>query len=564
MKKSLFIIASLVLAVSACTTFKDEATIAPVIPSDPIVMVSEVGDTEFNFSIQPAAGTGFYSYAIIAGEKQELNPTTLLKVGYKAAVKAGTVDYKETQKLDGKASGLAYATTYTVYAVAASEQGNLGSVVSTTVTTSDSSKPEISGYTRKENVLTLSFSEPVTVSTVRKATASYYAINAVVIVDGEISKDGKQGDGAVDIVCTGKTATLTVTQEDGSPLPAGAYYTVSFSTGLFQDASGNSLPGVTSEIGVTSSGSVGFSGLYGRKPAGTFDLVPPTDIVTPNDPNIVVDLEEGVQYAGMSSAAAASLAVEVVEGAKTTVVSYDLAAKQDWGYSKNDGAIIVNFPTGMEANSGDHIVVKISGGSIIDIYGNTSNAMEQRYLYSYGYTLADLCGTWTLTATTEYAGTYKNQNVIIAPAPTSDEDYTGLDVAIYNLFEGTPCCNDLDSFEYMNAAFGATFDGDTGMLDLAWYDAIGVGALARYDWNNYVFALCLDTEDNTFGFSMPEKGKLVLNDVISVYLNKLGTWDVYQAATLVKTSDDYSVPNAAPAKKAAMPRNAKFTKKNVK
>ena len=471
MKKYLFIIASLLLAATACTTFKDEASIKEVIPSNPLVQISDVVDDGFTFTVTPAAGTGFYSYAVIPGKAEELNPTTLLKVGYKTSVKAGTVDFtKETAPFSFKMEGLPYNTTYTVYAVAASELGNVGNVVSSTVTTSDNSKPAIVSYTRKGNVLTVTFSENVTTpSEKRKASANYYAINAVKIgAGGTISQDGKQGEGDVAIACNGKTATLTVTLDGTNPLPDGAYYTVSFGTGLFQDESGNSIESVSSEIGVTSAGAIGFSGLYGRVAAGTFAIEGDAEreVVVDGEEKVEYGIPEGVTFAKFAANAAAGITVKNTTSSKTTSVTYNLTPGE--GFTVSKGVISLELPADFTAKAGDEVTFAISEGALVDIYGNTSDPFSASYLFTKeGLEITDIIGAYSVVAFSYFDDAEVEDSFILVES----NDASKGNVMFSNLFG-----DDLDEGLFVYAYF----DTEAGTLTVAdwqpmWYSSKYVG-----------------------------------------------------------------------------------------
>lgn len=561
-----------VVAVVSCTTFKDEAPKKAVVPGNPNIEITEVDDTGFTFTITVAPGTGFFSYAVIAGEPKELDKTTLFKQGYKSsAITSGTVDYTKTgSPLVVEMTDLKFTTKYSVYAVAASANdnethtgGTLSDVVTNWTTTTDTEKPSITGYTRKGNVLTLSFSEPVVYNSEIRALSTYYAVNAAVIEEGELIKTGEQGKGEVEVACSGKTATLTVTLDGTNPLPDGAYFTVGYGPGMFKDPTGNNIAGMDEIVGVTKDGKLGFGNLYGHIDNKAFTIVPESGIVTPSDENITVPMPEDVEFYKFTNDAEASLTLEYAEDYKTTTVEYDI----DFAYNEDNANVEFYFPAELELNPGDTFTLDLAAGSVEDIYGNVNEAMTQDYLFSFGYTFEDLYGTYTLNASTQYAGSYSFNNVIIAPAPNDDEDWEDVDVAIYNLFSETPCCDDLDSFTNYDTPFGANFDPDSGLLQFAWYDAIGQGSLAAAGWSNYVIAMAVvDDEMATFSFSMPEKGTIVANDVVYVYLYNLGTWDRYLSMTLVKTSDEYTVPNAgvASTKKASLPMGAQVIEKNAR
>lgn len=545
------------LALTACIKFRDEAPDAKVIPTNPNIEIISIGDNDFTFTVTPAEGTGFFSYAVMAGEPKELVPATLFQLGYSDALKKGTVDYSKTKTpLKVTMEELDFNTKYSVYAVAATEQGLLSDVVTNWAVTTDTVKPSMSGYTRKENVLTLNFSEEVVYNSEIRATATYYAVNlAVIDAEGKLVKTGEQGKGVVEVACSGKSATLTVTLDGTNPLPDGAYFTVGYGSGMFKDVTGNNIEGMEEKVGVTSQGKLGFGNLYGRVANKAFEIVPETDLVTPADTDIAVPMPEDVEFYTFAEDAAATLTKEIEGGNKTITIVYDLA----FGYYEDNANIVFYYPLDVDLNPGDTFTLDLAEGSVVDIYGNVNEAMSQEYLYSYGYTPEDLYGTYTLNATTQYAGKYSFNNVIIAPAPKTEE-WEGYTVAMYNLFSETPCCDDLDAFVNYDTPFAANFDGETGQIEVA-IDAIGAGALENYGWSNYVLAITVvDDEMAPFSFSMPEKGTIVANDIVYVYLYGLGTWDLYQSITLVKTSDEYTVPNAgeASAKKSSLPKSTTF------
>ena len=561
MKKYLFSLFA-VVAVVGCTTFKDEEPLKPVIPSNPNIQISEVGDNEFTFTITPAEGTGFFSYAVLAGEKQDLNPTTLLKVGYKNGVKAGTVDFKKTKAaFVGKAEDLAFASTYTVYAVAASEQGNVGEVVSSTITTSDNVKPAIAGYSRKGNVLTVTFSENVTLSAKRMAYAKYYAINEVVIgADGTLAKDGEQGDGVVAVACSGKTATFTVTLDGTAPLPAGAYYTVSFSTGLFQDQSGNNIEGVESYMGVTKSGSIGFAGLYGHIDNKPFSIVPASDLVTPADTYILLGFPEGVKFADFTSTAAAAMTVVSVDGSKTTSTEYALSLDEEWSYSVTDKAILILFPDGIEIASGDNINVSVAEGSMEDIYGNTNTAMTQDYLYSYGYTIDDIAGVYKNSGKSGYGSDYDESAWKLAIEASDDPSKGNVMVTTYY---------------NLPAKIYADFDFDTGIFTMPFYYEPISGVVSDgvyYDFYTLGYYSGIKDQKNDLIMEMTESGVFTAaNDYLGYYFEAYAMPESGNVEDIDPDNDylgyDYNIfiptplskvgsisaPKNAPAKEVEMP-----------
>ena len=541
-----------VAAVFGCTRFEDEASLEVVKPSTPTISVSGVEDTGFSATISAQAGTGFYSYAVLAGAPKELDPTTLFKVGVKNTLASGTVDYAKAQSKTIELKELARNAVYTVYAVAASEQGTVGEVVSQKVTTSDAEIPSPKSASFKDNVLTLTLSEAVTY-TGKKATGKYYAANTPSGAEYNILEDKEYGTFPVTVEASGNTATFTF----GETLPNGAYFSISYPAGTFEDVVGNPVKAMESGFYTDEKGKLASKGITGRTDNKNFDLTlysadgeeavieSVSDLMSP----IWISVpEDYIHFKATTPATTKDIeGYSIVYEGDGETHTYTTPGPYDYGWNGTYNCALA-YPNAMSGRPdpvpGQNITITIPEGFLTDIYGNVSNAFViGPFLYSFGYEMEDIYGTYTLKADTQYAGSYEHEGIIIAPAPENDEDYEGMDVIIYNLFEGTPCCDDLDTFSNLNTSFGATFNPDSGVLQFGWYDAIGTGSLAEYEWSGYVLALSMDTEDNAFSFQMPEKGTLTLQNVLSVYCNGLGTWDRYQTTTtLVKTSDDYTVP----------------------
>lgn len=445
-----------VVAVVSCTTFKEEAPKKAVVPGNPNIEINEVGDTGFTFTITVAPGTGFFTYAVMTGEPKELDSVTLFKQGYKSSsIVTGTVDYTKTgSPLVVKMTDLSYTTKYSVYAVAASAEddethtgGTLSAVVTNWCTTTDTEKPAITGYTRKGNVLTLSFSEPVVYNSEIRATATYYAVNAAVIEEGELVKTGEQGKGEVAVACSGKSATLTVTLDGTNPLPDGAYYTVGYGPGMFKDASGNNIAGIDELVGVTSTGTLGFGNLYGHIDNAEFDIVPEVSLVTPFDENIVVPMPEDVEFFCFTEDAKATLTREIVDDNKTITVVYDI----DFAYDEETANLVFLFPDDIELESGDTFTVDLAGGSVEDIYSNVNTAMSQEYLYSFGYTIDDIAGTYLNSGKSGYGAAYNEPAWTFSIAESDDPSKGNVMVTSYYNIE---------------TKIYADFDYDTGIFTM--------------------------------------------------------------------------------------------------
>jgi len=543
MNKRILAAVSMLLAFAACTTFETEAPLAVVEATAPGITISGAGDTSFTATIAAAEGTGFYSYAIFAGEANEgINATNLLK-GKVGGIYSGVVDYSKNASTTVEAKNLDRNTTYTVYAVAASEQGTIGEVVYKSVTTSDSENPSPKSATYANGVFTLTFSEPVIYVEGKTATAAYYAVNTPSSAEYDIKSNIPVGTVDVEVAASGDKATFKI---DLSKVPDGAYLAVSYPAGTFKDVTGNECAALTSGYGV-SGGQLASSGLTGRVPVKAFNLKlyeeGPLEMVSNLASPIWIAVPETFVYFKSDTSLKGSFEIKGATYTKT----YEFTGFPDYGWNGTyNCALTYPFVSGYTTTHeapipGDNVTITIPAGFLTDIYGNTSNEFViGPFLYSYGYTRSDFLGTYSISATTQYAGPQSGEGIIIAPDSESEDG-----VLIYNLFEHTTCCDDLDSFTYLAGSyFEGTVNVDSGVIAVE-YDAIGTGTMASYSWNNYVLALSFDTDDNNFNLQMPEVGTINFENVVAIYLNSLGTWDRYQSATLTKTSDDYAVPAAS-------------------
>lgn len=540
------------LVVFSCQTVPhDDSHVDEVVSAPNVaISVSEITDFTATVTIAPEGVANYYAYVIDeSDEAEELDPEALYANKY-SSVANGLVKYATSGSTTVELEDLEPNTTYQVYAVAGSTTGVVGTVAVKSFLTTDKGTPTPGTPTKKENVLAVAFSEDVTYDATKPATAYYYAYNKAIIdktdpENPELVFDGKVGEAKVDVAVDGATATFTVTLDGTNPLPAGAYYTVGYPAGAFVDAVGNPCPIRTHLTGVTPDGNLGFAGFYGRVSTKAFDLEfdEEKETAAPSEDSFLYGIPEGTEFYDLVKNAKATMTVISEGKSKVSTTVYDLKKDYDWGYDEDENGILVFYPDDIEITPGDLFKINIDEGAMQDVYGNSNTAFEVGYLYSYAYNLEDIFGTYKLLAVTQYAGKYEEAEVIIAPAPEDDEDYEDMDVIIYNLFKSTPCCDDLDEFTNYNTPFGATFDEDFGILKFGWYDAIGFGHLESNSWTDYVLALSFNTDDYTFSFQQPVQGTFVLQDLIAIYCNSLGTWDRYSTDTqLVKISDDYDIP----------------------
>ena len=79
MKKILFSLA-VVLGMASCTTWDDEHTQSYGDGPSVAIDLTTTTDSTFTFTVNPAQGTNYYTYAVVAGsEAQDISATTVYK-----------------------------------------------------------------------------------------------------------------------------------------------------------------------------------------------------------------------------------------------------------------------------------------------------------------------------------------------------------------------------------------------------------------------------------------------------------------------------------------------------
>ena len=410
MKKVLTYLSALVAGaalVFSCTPLpEDNSHVDEVVKAPAVdITVSGIGDYGATVTIAPTGAAAYYSYVIDeSAEAEDLDPDALYAGKY-SSVAQGLVKYATSSSKTVILDDLKPNTTYQVYAVAGSTTGVVGDIVVKSFTTGDTGNPEISATQRSENVVAAAYSEAVTYDKSKPATAKYYAYNLAEISDGELVSNGEVGDASVSVSVNGSVVYFTVTLDGTNPLPDGAYFTVAYPEGAFVDAVGNPAPGMNHVTGLTSSGTLGFGGLYGRIPVKAFELVDDEEkeIVVPSERNQVYQIPEDVELYEMSRTAAATITVVSTTASKNSTVEYKLVSNQDWGYVPSMGGAVVFYPSDFEISGGDNFTVKIGAGSFVDIYGNGNAELEHSYLYSFNYKLEDIYGTYQNSGETVFS-----------------------------------------------------------------------------------------------------------------------------------------------------------------
>ena len=321
-------------------------------------------------------------------------------------------------------SGLTPYTEYTVYAAAVTQMGVTSEVVAKTVRTTDGTQPTLASasFAEEENVLTftLNFSDPVQLTGNGTAKAWFYAENyydesGMLILYKEVDIPADH------MAAGGNSLLLAVPASEYIP---GAYVAVTFSEGIVKNGADAVNAAYESHlIGYGSDGKVQKQGIFGYYDYASWDL----SLV---DPATLPDTEEGE---GNMDDEEEEVEVEPVyfsDWKELTMVAYSTSPYALAGKTGNGGVGVttteasgktVSYPAktyGVATTSivavmlneapayGASVSFSIEEGTFCDIFGNENNAFEAEnaYFCSYGYTLADIVGTYQYSCNSAYTG----------------------------------------------------------------------------------------------------------------------------------------------------------------
>lgn len=383
MKKFIYSILALGLSLTSCADFNDENSqnygAGPAIS----ISVNATADSTFTFTLTPASGTQYYSYVVAEGtEAEEVDGETLLKMQVtgidgdciKAADKATAV-VEETD--------LNPATSYVIYAVAASDKGVVGMVSTQVVTTTDIYAPEIVDVKRDgdNKTITATFSDNIVRGT-GAVTARYlseYSGEYTTIENPTVTVNGN---------------TVAFSASDA---PAGSYVFFDYEAGAFLDGSGNACGAFSS--GINSKG----------QPSGVYfhTTQVPFSIPVKGFSNVGALINSSFVgtctfdfdvYRNEDAIKAGDVALVYKNTNRTT--TYDLTASQ---WSVSGKTLTFNLPA--VPSSGDQIFIEVKAGAIADVNGNPNKAFSTDSVYWSYYSL--VCGTYKYTDSYGDEGTFE-------------------------------------------------------------------------------------------------------------------------------------------------------------
>ena len=491
MKKVLFSILAAAAVFASCTKFVYDEPIKFIEAETPEVTAKAVSDSAISVTVVPKQSTSFYSYIVAKGRAAKLDSVSLLKNGYKAnALKVGeetycgVIDFAKQATVSLNIKGLAPNTYYTVYAVANNAQGKVSSVAAATCLTTDGIAPVLKDfdYEEEDSVLTfaIQFDDPVALGG-GTVTAHYYALygGTEKKTAGETSyyalkEQGNYEVPADSLFAKGNCIYVFLPREQYIP---GAYVSLSYTEGLAMNALGEkcaAFEGYEDMIYDSESYEYYSEGIYAQYANVPFKLSlnPEGDAEEEDDsmdeagddeeeeelePEAFTDWTELVMMSYAQTkyplyrCRVSTVAISVVDGNGRTV-SY--TGEQLGIVDKANG--IVGVALDEDPGFGTYVSYSIAAKSIYDIYGNTNAefSVKNGYLCSYGYTVDDILGTYTISGTQATSSTPASSTIVIEKS--DDEKYGNVMMTTVLGIE--------------KSALYCEFDGDAGTLLIYEYD----------------------------------------------------------------------------------------------
>ena len=474
MKKILFTILAAAAMSAACTQFAEDLTPAYDTVGKPEVVADVADDDSITVVITAGENTSYYGYAVVKDTLVGVTAEKLVADGYSkdpAAVLQGeeqipqtaSIKYsEETKSVTLQLTGLVPFTNYTVYAAAISPMGVPSAVVAVTVRTTDGTEPALTAvdFAEKEDVLTftISFNDPVSLTGNGTAKATFYGENYYDATGALIIY--KEVDIPADSISTsGKNLVVAVPASEYIP---GAYVAVTYSAGIVKNGADAVNAAYENRIiGYDAQGAIQKKGIFGYYDYANWDfsLVDPATL--PDDPEggdemegedeeeeekIPVYFNDWTQLVMPTYGTTAYGIVTDTEDTKIRVsvlqvdgkiVSYDAAANKFAAIGENVLGLMLNE----DPTFGASISYTIAEGSFADLFGNVNNEFtaEDEYYSSYGYTVDDIIGEYTISGINLWLGAPMTYPMVIA---ASDEaEYGNVMITNYFGIEGKLYCD---------------------------------------------------------------------------------------------------------------------------
>ncbi|MFC0877363.1 hypothetical protein ACE01N_12255 [Saccharicrinis sp. FJH2] len=425
-KYFVYITAFLALIATGCTDFGDETQLT--LPGAPAIDITSVtpGDKGDNvtFTVKPAGTAGYYSWVLV---KSELVDSTILEVPDQvlklevSGVANGITEYAKAAEASVSVEGLTPFTLYQVYAVASSVDGVNGVVKHVQFRTlDDGSKPTPQNVAIEDTTVTLSFHEPLNLGT-GKVYVSYFAKNTVSGSNPLIVEPGYEEFNQQDMEIPAGGLSVSgndlIIQLPGAA--AGAYASVTYEEGAVLDLAGNGCSAFVGKADTLVNG-VPSRGITVRVATKAWNL---HNEFEESNPDSVATF---AVWGDLMIPALADKGVTVAKRITSAVplVTYNQPGKKvmvdvtTWGLS--GGVPVFLLPE--EPARGATVDLSVPADAFEDVYGNTNTELDivGYYLYSYGYTVDDITGTYDVEAVSYWDGPLTESNIVIEKAADSD------------------------------------------------------------------------------------------------------------------------------------------------
>jgi len=531
-----------ILFAAGCTDFGVETQLT--LPDAPTAVISAVTpeSNTVSFDVAPSGAAGYYAWLVVESATVDttLQAINILKQTA-GGVDKGIVEYADTPKETVEVTGLTPYTVYQIYAVASSSDGVVSAVKNASFRTlDDGGKPGPTNVVLAETTVTITFHEPLQRGT-GKVYVSYFAKNTLsgdkplVVAPGYESYNPQDIEvDANDVSISGES--LIVKLPDA---PAGAYASVTYDAGAVLDLEGNASNAYTQKAdtlinGAPSRGITVHLANQTWKLHSEFEALNPDTLVSFSAwDELVISAIPDEETKVRKKVSTVVPTVVYKQPGKTSTLDVTT-----WGMMSGTPAFLLPE----EPAFGATIDLNVPAGAYEDVYGNTNDALmvEDNYIYSYGYTLNDLLGTWQINGINASTGAaITPEIVVIADDPDSDDEN---DVIIDGLAA---------NIVGLTASVYAVFDPVMGTLTVPDWQKLIV------DWTHPA-NITADVFFSTNGasqivFAVTAPGKITSsNDTWGYYLAKDETGDYYgfvrrydTSTTWTRTSTDTSAPATA-------------------
>jgi hypothetical protein len=555
MKKyvSIFTVVAVIFA-AGCTDFGEENQLT--LPGAPAIeisnLVAEAKGDSITFKVTPATNTGFYSWVVVQSETADetLSADHILKQQITGVAK-GYANYAVRPDTIVGVGKLVPFTVYQIYAVAANTDGIVSAVkVASVKTQDDGGAPAPQTVAISGTTVTLTFHEPLQRGA-GKVYVSYFAKNTVsgdplVITPGADSFNPQDLEIAADsLSVSGKNLII---QLPGAP--AGAYASITYEAGAVTDLEGNATSAFSTKANRVVSG-VPTGGITVRIATKAWALnsefEDPQTVETFavwDDLVISAIPEEGIVIGKKVTTVVPTVIYK--ESGKTTTIDVT-----SWGTVAGVPAFLLPE----EPARGAIVDLNVPAGAYEDVYGNTSNALTiaGHYLYSYGYTLSDIVGTYEIAGINASTGaTIAPETVIIVADEGSSNENA---VLIKNLAK---------NITGQDSEVEAVFDPVGGTLTVPDWQILAV------DWAHPSAGITADVLFSTYSspeivFSVTSSGHITsASDIWGYYFAKDETEDYYGALRWYDPSSEWTRTSSTTASTTAVRASVKAaTQKNT-